>query len=101
MHPFFRRMSLGRKERAQSNPGINQAESGAPHATPYATLRGNTVVAAPMPLLPRNEMKAFRGNVGVNVSRAARAFVVVPREPYNGVMPMREQPTLRKPLPYR
>jgi hypothetical protein len=77
------------------NPALNQAESGRVNrpisARPlYAHLMG-PVVMPPM----------FDGFVGMFHARVARVQPVITAPGYDGIMPIREQSTLDKPLPYK
>lgn len=82
------------------NPASNQAESGIVlHSAFGAALQRNkTRTVRQMPPIPYAHK--FRGFIGAMIVQNAKQVPIVPVTGYEGILPMTQQPLIKKPLPY-
>lgn len=83
-----------------SNPATNQAGALAPTRSQWWQTMSAHATTFVRQMDPIERVKGYPNNVGRNQTRTARNIMVVADSGYDGILPLRQQPIINKPLPY-
>lgn len=92
--------TLNEKPISATNPLMNQAETGYVEQSPSSSALRAALPRTVRQMEPIPYAHKFQGFIGGLIVKSAQNIPVVPLLGYEGIMPMNQQPVIRKPLPY-